>query len=581
MNEKNIILLFLSDYKSTNKDEEYWFQDHKYIGNQTNDAPVKLLLDLAKREEKPITDIFCIATNKVIEDIVLEDGSSYDRFEREVKNWAKELGYSGDISVSPILYDEEKLYVKQRTRLLYERISEELSETILDPEATSFYIDYTGGFRDAAFFMTVIIRYLEFSGIKCRKIVYSYRDNDPKIQNNLYDITFIYETFQLINGTSEFVNTGSASILKGMYEDTDNSDIKEILEGLIDFSNKMSLCKIEDLDNAIQSLSGSLKKTETYANSMEENLFNDMFASLIPLIRTKMGIKDDETKVQIPGLIQWCLDNNMLQQAVTLYIEKMPEYYLDNNFFPYALHNWDEQVDEKKLAMGESQVHHKVYTVLYSTVYEKGDPVEVFKQILQNIDTEEIKSRFDEREQGRKIIKETLELQGQYPDYARAIRRLRGILSNISGLRPGEPSVTIYGNKLKRSVIGAYEQIMNRDYFIHYLLFDDKAGFTEYNREKEKMKKLEAIRRVDNLLIITDREKEDLKKVMTYYLMMKIIRNGLNHARGGAANNGDLEVLAMMRDDGMIDDIDIFNYSSIKNITSKGLKASLDCQRDA
>ena len=87
LKDRNIILLFLSDYKTDKRENQYWFGEDVYLGTHTNDAPVKMLLKTAKEEGNPITDIFCIVSNDVMNieyPIEGKSQSSFDRFEGKV-----------------------------------------------------------------------------------------------------------------------------------------------------------------------------------------------------------------------------------------------------------------------------------------------------------------------------------------------------------------------------------------------------------------------------------------------------------------------------------------------------------------
>lgn len=571
---KNILLLFLSDYKPSGRDEPYWFRGRKYIGSQTNDAPTKLLLDLAKEEGRPITDVICIASDKAKSDEMVDGSkSSYARFEEMIGIWAKDSSYDDPIEITPILYDMGIVDIDRRTRLLYRQFNEALDRIVRESGETNVYIDYTGGLRDTSFFMTVIIRYLEFSGIKCRKIVYSKWERELAEDNILYDITFIYELFQLINGASEFAGTGNATTLKMLYEDTDNAEIKDVLEGLISFSNKMSLCRIGDVDDAITSLSVSLGKLERYTEKTDESLYSDMFSSLVPLIRSKMGIRSGENTIEIPKLILWCLDNGMIQQAVTLYIEKMPEYYLDNKMIPYALFDWDKDVATN---LGGSQAATKIYSTLFDVIQAKADPVLKLKVVLEEIDVAEIRRTKDPDKVDEVILLRMAALQKTHPQFERQIAELRNLMKMI--MNPDSKAAKhkkIYGKGLNRKASSLYMDAVNMNAVRHFLLYHDKERFEQYKRENDMgthAKKVLAIKGVNKVDDLDEQEKQKLKSIMAYYEIAKIIRNKLNHANDAENNEDEMSALEYFAKEGFIQGIDIMDYYTISSILQRGLE---------
>lgn len=235
---KNVaLLLFLSDYKAGSKQEDYYEnvdKDPVSSGAQTNDAPVKYLLETALKDDKLNPDrklsVLCITSNQVMTDKVKEDENGetkeftmWERFRNYFTRYIiEDLGCGKDsfefISI-PYDYDKRtKQLSNESTDQMAQRIFGEISDKLEKNDISDVYVDYTGGLRDIAFLMTTIIRYLEFNGINCQKVVYSqyFRDKDKK--NRIYNITYIYEMFQMINGVNEFVTTGRAAVLNEIFQ---------------------------------------------------------------------------------------------------------------------------------------------------------------------------------------------------------------------------------------------------------------------------------------------------------------------------------------------------------------------------
>lgn len=53
-------------------------------------------------------------------------------------------------------------------------------------------------------------------------------------------------------------------------------------------------------------------------------VYTELNENLRSNIKKNMYLDED---VSIPNIIRWCLDNSLIQQAITLYVEKMPSYY--------------------------------------------------------------------------------------------------------------------------------------------------------------------------------------------------------------------------------------------------------------
>ena len=353
--KRSSMLLFLSKYSIKKEDSEKLEEDENHIiiednkdydsyitdndnnklafsGCHTNDAPARFLLKLAEHNEEPIDKIFCIVSKDVYNiklpqlenesiKLELEKGkTAFDRFSALIRN---EVGPS--IEIIPIYYDfdpnNEDFDPKDKPTYIYNQIkTSDIGESI--------YIDYTGGLRDSSLFMIALIRYLEFKGIVCKDIIYSDFFSKPKAIRN---IRYIYDMFNMINGVSEFVGTGNARQLvdlqKKLENTTNNDNVNNFVSSLQSFSDAIALCNVGSIVDAITSISESINTLE---QDISDDIFVQMFKTLIPTVKEKLYI--DKTPPSILDLSQWCLDNNMLQQAVTIYNEKILSYYILNNY---------------------------------------------------------------------------------------------------------------------------------------------------------------------------------------------------------------------------------------------------------
>lgn len=382
--EKNIaVLLFLSDYKAGSEQEDYYEDvDKKPVssGAQTNDAPVKYLLEMALKDDKLKSgrklSILCITSNQVMNDKVKEVENSetkeFTMWERFQNYFAKyiieDLGCEKDsVEFIPIPYDyngESNAKLAETTNQMAQRIFGEISDRLEENNISDVYVDYTGGMRDIAFLMTTIIRYLEFSGINCQKVVYSQYVRDKTVKNRIYDITYIYEMFQMINGVNEFVTTGNVTALSEVFKSDNQTDkpVKDLLNSIGDFANAMSICDVSNIDRKLDDVNASIS---TVLESPSNNVKTAMLKELLPLMKEKMYLDDLGKKDYYIKLIRWCVENNMLQQALTLIEVKMPELYIDKK---KAL-VWDKE-NKRKIDINKKVLLYKFYdSNYYKTKY--------------------------------------------------------------------------------------------------------------------------------------------------------------------------------------------------------------------
>ena len=369
------LLLFLSDYKNTGSADYRFVNGEKFTGTQTNDAPVKCLLKMAlagmagveelkqgqqiKLESDKKLYILCITSYKVMKG---EGEIAWINFQDTVKKLQekyieKDEGREQDpFEIIPIPYDyhgegdDRKQFTEEEedTNHMAQRIFGDISAKLTEEKngIGDVYVDYTGGMRDIAFLMTTIIRYLEFSGINCQRVVYSQYDKEKPENNRIREITYIYEMFQMINGVNEFVTTGRATTLDEVFRSerekagegeakAEYEEVHKLLENMVAFSDAMSICDMSKIGKYLTNISESIKNLDSDSkDNGNPDLKVAMLKQLFSTMKEKMYLDDLGQKDYHIKLIRWCVDNNMLQQALTLIEDKMPEIYIDEKSSP-------------------------------------------------------------------------------------------------------------------------------------------------------------------------------------------------------------------------------------------------------
>ena len=354
LNKNAVILLFLSEARASSPENQYFYTDDNgdekfYYGIQTSDAPMQFLIDQIVRDGRKLSAVLCI-TSYDVKNKPIDGQTAYKRFKDLVSSYYKmRTGSSLTKDVfCEIPYDytpgkddkdgekgEEGKDVRTPFRqetayAVFSLIRSKLNEM----EDCGVYIDYSGGLRDVTLLLATIIRFLEFSDNSCERIIYSKNakwDKGCLVENgSLVDISYIYNIFHLINGTGSFLSTGNARQLLEAFDQTDDQSERDILNAISAFSD---VTMLNDLTQLEEKLSEAAKLIEAYEGNKETvNRINQgMLASMIPVIRRKMHLADmvRDSKIDYPVLINWCLENGMIQQALTVYVDKLPIYYFD------------------------------------------------------------------------------------------------------------------------------------------------------------------------------------------------------------------------------------------------------------
>lgn len=402
MDYENVLLLFLSVYipkkkeDGTEKGYKYKYDNKEngkeeiFNGRQTNEAPVNCLISLAEADakihnrKKAFDKILCIGTKEVFENKAWEGKTTYQLFEERLKAYCKKQNINSDFEICRIEYnmkDEEKNdpTTERRAMYIYGQISDALNIKSPEKKKTYVYVDYTGGFRDISFLMTSIIRYLEFADIECKKIVYSNLSKSDESKNRIYELNCIYDMYQMINGVSEFVSTGNAVQLGKLFEKENTPDL---INAIIEFSNSMAVCDMSKIDQTVNDMAKLTEEVQEEHNSV----YYEMFQSMIPMIREKMRLKEvvKQGKINYPVLIDWCTDNGLIQQATTLYVEKMPFYYNEKGLLKDYV--CVEKVVPTQGATKESTAFYReLYAVFKDNEREEEDFLSYIREIWDEI----------------------------------------------------------------------------------------------------------------------------------------------------------------------------------------------------
>ncbi|MFC4803846.1 TM1812 family CRISPR-associated protein [Filifactor villosus] len=584
--KRSSMILFLSKYSDKAQKDTYFYDETKggFEGEQTNDAPVKRLIQIAKENHNPIDTIICIVSQEVFtERKAPGNQTAFERFKDMVLKHCSAIygdDYKTKIKILPIGYDFEvptkfekgEKYdgdgsdlkslpeSKERSVNIYRKIEEKLGLNVSSENKVehSIYIDYTGGLRDSNFFMVALIRYLEFKDIECKDIVYSDFFSKPK---EIRNIRYIYDMFDMINGVSEFVGTGNARQLIKLQENLkapnsngiDKSKAKDFVDSLQSFSDAIALCRVDDIEKSIEEITDNIKNLE---DDTTQDIFVQMFKTLIPTVKEKLYI--DKASPSILDLAQWCLENNMLQQAVTIYNEKILDYYHNNwEVFGGVLHWFLRKNDPCNCKSNE------ILEKFNNLLYKKSIIEYILSDVLActtNISARDIDQRV------AKHIKTDFEA-------CRAISSeyINGTLPHK--INQNGTSVLVLQKDFYRFI----QALKNGDYNAKRYLAN-KIKNLGTNEPEFNLKALEILEKEAT----RHKEYNDLFKAMKFYHAIRVIRNNLNHASGNmTTSQGMIAYLEKQGLEGVDPDKgQPFKIKLTKGFISNSLQCAIDCSRE-
>ena len=315
---KNILLLFLSNVKTDgNKISTARYENVEGESTQTtSESAFRYLL-----QKFPLDKIFIFASKRVRGEIVDADGKPQTHLEFTRARFKKFLPNAD--CYSEFEYDEDGSdddnlkSIAQMAKLIQEYVAG------VEGHKVTLHVDLTGGMRHVNMMMLELTRLLQYSGLTVGKVLYS-NYKGPETPGTVEEIQNVYDLFQLIAGVEEFVNFGSVKALNSYYAERKLSEpLQKLCKSMDNFADAIKLCHYGQFREAIQNLHDAVHDFDKHE---PQNVEDILMARLIGRIRENyrdlIAVRDkDDLRI-----IRWCLQNDYLQQALTLYTERIPEY---------------------------------------------------------------------------------------------------------------------------------------------------------------------------------------------------------------------------------------------------------------
>jgi hypothetical protein len=275
-----------------------------------------------------------------------------------------------------------------------------------------------------------------------------------------------------------------------------------------------------------------------------------MFSRLFENIRNQFFL-DGKDYISYADLVKWCVHHDQINQAVTLFVEKIPQTYLASPLVS-SLIDYDENSLYQKYGDPEAQ---KFYCRLYKnikTLHINSCPVKSkspkhlfnlfrseYKNFLAELKTGQVYSDDEYLSSGRKILKcFSKYMSEKYQDvelFSRCIVSMTKFINNNFDVNEKRRISNNENNDRRVSqnnIIAFLNFITNDKNFIAEFMFGKDYHFDDEEQKNTYQKKLEAIEILLNSSYVIPDEilRKQLADVMRYYLIIKIIRNRINHA---------------------------------------------------
>ena len=343
--QENILLMFLSDIKA--RDGEILKTHYTNLEGEdthaTNESAVRWLLQ-NNSEGATLSKIFIIASETVREKNIQNYSEQITHLEYFKNRLKKFLPDIENIITEETIYKYNENNGGTENLKSVAETAEKIQNFAKD-KTIILHADLTGGMRHINMMMLDIIRLLEYSGIKIGKIIYS-----NFATKRVEEVKNIYDLFQLISGVEEFINFGSVKVLQEYYKNqTENisANLQNLLDAMKNFAEAIKLCRYGQFKNSVEKLHDAINDF-----SADENNLNDILMSrLIERIKQEYKMLIATRGVDDLKIIRWCVEKGYLQQALTLYTERIPEYVGEKIFYtipPQEYKKLQEKIGDDK-----------------------------------------------------------------------------------------------------------------------------------------------------------------------------------------------------------------------------------------
>lgn len=561
--ETNFLLLFLSNGRKNASC--YRINDENVMTEHSNESAVRELAVYLQERSQKIDKIFLFSSQATKKLLKNADMTTVDFFKSRIKEFVPAeniiiVDYDESNSMNAALSDIGEMG---------KSILAEAEKTQREKGAAgniTIHADMTGGMRNASMMMLGVMRLLNFSGLQMGRILYSNWEPNRSF-NFVEDSQDVYRFFDLVAGATEFAKYGSVEKLADYYnidvfeqkpytaECGLNRELYELVNAMGYFAQSIKLCRYGELQDACALLA---EKMQAFTNQEHWNYdANDkLFSTLLPTIeesyKTVLSAHDDL------DIITWCVKQGHLQQAMTLYTERVPEFIAKHGFYTldaatakeinkkvkneevsaanYLLCVWGKDVDKRE----DIQVFFKralKQPLALLKQYKTADDAEVEQQLenlQKDIDAQNYFITFD-KDDFRKALSELKQIFANEITYQDIIGNndgLAGLLKRYLAMdeeegawRNVDLTQHIAGNKQFKALLNKLFNSAKEEQL--YKLFNiDKLPYRQLSRGYLLQCGMKEGKLTSNL-----RDDAALADIINSYTVIRMARNSSNHAR--------------------------------------------------
>ena len=176
-----------------------------------------------------------------------------------------------------------------------------------------------------------------------------------------------FDHMKILDAVNEFVRRGSAESLRACFGETDARTVNSLLLAMEDFENSIQLCDI-NLSDKLARVSENLRGMENVGGS-GSGLF--VIRTMIPLIREKFHISEDNSELGELGIVRWCLENGLIQQALTIFNETVKNIIINDRIITIDENAYNRIIEHMMEGKHESKRNNIKVVLIMRSVFEE------------------------------------------------------------------------------------------------------------------------------------------------------------------------------------------------------------------
>ena len=327
--EINVLLLSMS-YLAGVRFSDYFYSIHKKDGSDerkfegkyiSQQEPIpKMLAEMLADQDEKLDYIYVFNTYAVVNP---EEAMKYNlKFTGNDKTYTT-FEYFKE-RIGGLVEDESRIVgvmlENEEEKVNISKALNEFTKSLIthsENAKVNLYVDINGGQREFGVVVDSILTLIKnIDNVELKGIYtpgYSPKTHKSSIKL-LDDVFYVYD---FVGGMHEFLSFGRSNGLVRFNESVENENENGLVDAINNISNSISLNRMDNFSANLKELAKTLdenKDLKGYYGTVKDLVLNNYKVNISDKMYDLLGENSD----YLPAQLQWCLDKNLLQQALVL-----------------------------------------------------------------------------------------------------------------------------------------------------------------------------------------------------------------------------------------------------------------------